>query len=126
MGNIYETPQSKIIISDGFEFTFSSLGIWRKIYLVWIWVVALFFALVTIAILIGAVPLKEVSKVEFTLFISALIGHTIWLTYATVSRKVGQLWMLSLLSLFPLISPIGAVIIASIATASKRDLKSKV
>jgi len=107
------------------ELVFSTLGIWRKIYIGIIWLITLIFSLGTCVWLF----IPEVMGQELGFPISYLIGfmcfnliYSFWIHTAIVKRKAKQLLALAVIQIIPFMNPISALIFFSIYRISKKEV----
>lgn len=125
MNDIYKSPESSLIKTTLPEFTFSSLGVGRKIYIGLHWVVAI---LASVALTFGMIISGDVGigSLVLLLFISAIIlGYAYWVHYAIVNRDLTQLLVLIIVNIIPLMSPISAVLLFMVRSRTKRELGVK-
>lgn len=103
------------------SYTFSNLNLWRKVYLIFVWV----SALLTFLFFMWAIFLDSESPLAFG-YITIPLGlslFALWKHYAIINRKLGQIYFLAIISFIPLMSLIGALIMLSIARVTKKELK---
>jgi len=124
--NPYAAPASKINDSDSGikinKFTYKSLGIWRKIYLILNWFFS--FAITFVWIYNAITDQSQPAAVSLTAVLLSilLLGYTYWLHYAIVQRKLSQLLIIGILNIIPFLNPITAIIVFAIRSTSKLEL----
>ncbi len=120
MSDMYSTPQSNPINITPLELTFSSLGIWRKLYLALNWlVIALFVFFAVVGILFD-----EESKQLFIpvlALLAFLVSYAFWTHTAIVNRRVTQLRVICFLQVIPFMNPVSALIFWAISSTSKSE-----
>lgn len=101
------------------DFTFSNLGIWRKLYLICNWVVlAITIYYLAVSNLINEEPFVVL------LLLSAYCVGVIWLHMAVVGRKVTQLRWIAGLNLIPCLNPVSALVVWFIGSTSKQEVET--
>ncbi|MEE2730969.1 MAG: hypothetical protein VYA55_09120 [Pseudomonadota bacterium] len=121
MENVYEKPESELINSENAEYTFTSLGIWRKIFIVLSWLMAL---VITYPALTEFMREDQANPDFATIFLTMSMLHLalcFWMTFAISKRKLGQIVALLALNIFPLFNPIHAIILAAVYFVSKKE-----
>ena len=127
MNDIYKSPQSVVSEPKSINLTFSSLGIWRKVFLVVIWLFLGLLVLSGIAVILTEeISPSGPSPIPTLILIALLIPYTIWIHVAIIRRKVTQLRIIFAFQIFPLMNPIGALIMWAIGTTSKKELETAV
>lgn len=123
MSNIYEQPNADLLQPEEVEFTFSNLGIWRKIYLALNWLVGIAFL---IAMVIGlAEPAQQPDSTDsliMVLLTLLYLAFCLWVHIAICKRKLGQLIALIVIQIFPLFNPVSALIFWAIYSTSKKEV----
>ena len=120
MSEIYSTPKSNPIELAALDLTFSSLGIWRKLYLGLNWlVIALFVFFAVVGVLLGEE--SEHLSIPVLLLMALLVGYAFWTHTAIVNRRVTQLRILCFVQVIPFMNPISALIFWAIGSTSKTE-----
>ncbi len=122
MSEIYSPPNSLIQDNNSIELTFSSLGIWRKVYLVLNWLLVLLIILVgNMGMFFEVAEGKTAPPLYFLSAISLI--YVIWAHTAIIGRRVTQLRVLCFIQIIPFLNPIGAIILWAISSTSKTEIK---
>jgi hypothetical protein len=126
MNDIYKSPESSLtVVNEIPEFTFSTLGVGRKIYIGLHWVVAI---LASVALTFGMIISGDVGigSIVLLLFISTIIlGYAYWVHYAIVNRNLTQLLILIIINIVPFMSPISTLLLFMVRSRTKRELGVK-
>ena len=121
MSEVYKQPDSNLVLDSELALTFSSLGIWRKIYVVFNWISAIAAGLY----LISQDATGSVDDMPILYFIGimlAAVGYCFWLQYAIVKRNLTQLMIIGIINIFPFFNPIAALLVFLIRSTSKKEL----
>ncbi len=120
MSDVYSTPKSNPIETTPLELTFSSLGIWRKLYLALNWLVVVLFVFFA---LVGVLFGEEGGQLSIPVFAlaAALVAYAIWTHTAIVNRRVTQLRIICFLQVIPFMNPVSAIIFWAISSTSKTE-----
>ena len=120
--DVYETPSSEL--SDGpdpIEFNFGTLNIWRKIYLILVWLSTL--GLIAI-MLLGASETSDGLGTGLIVLICAIpLAITYWTHWAICKREKGHLLALAIINLFPGLNLIGCLIMVWIRSVSVKEIE---
>ncbi|RLU01341.1 hypothetical protein [Ketobacter sp.] len=121
MANVYEQPDSTLIHDTALEMTFSSLGIWRKIYLGLNWVLT---GLVAVFLIVqGASGAAENLPILYFVGVAVFaIGYCYWLHYAIVNRNLTQLLIIGIINIIPFFNPVSAILVFAIRSTSKKEI----
>lgn len=114
-----ESDQSGVDPELG-EYTYKSLGFWRKLYLGlnWFFSFAMVLGMSYIAITEGT----HYMRLGVVLLAAPLfLGSAYWLHHATVQRKTAQLFAIAILNIVPFLNPIAAIIVFAIRSTSKSE-----
>ena len=107
------------------NFTFRSLGVWRKIYVIIctlsFFAISLFF---TLGYFFGESN-EELAPLLVMFMMFSPIAYGLWIYHAVVNRKVIQLRVLSITQLIPFLNPVSAIIFWSIGSISKKESASR-
>lgn len=116
------SEESNLLVNtgEGSGFSFSNLGVWRKIYLGINWALSIFIVVTFIAAGLDKDGGLFVS-LTFTAFIMA---YTFWLHYAITHRKVTQLTVLTIIQVIPLLNPVGALVMFAIRSTSIKEVNA--
>lgn len=102
------------------EFTFGSLNLWRKFYLVLSWGMASLFWMFTVWLYVtGEIEASAAGLIYLSAIILLLAS---WTCYAVARRKLSQLKWLAFLHFIPFGNLIGALIMLSIIRVTKNEL----
>ena len=101
----------------GTEFSFKNLGLFRKIYVIFMWCALGFIFIYQAIEPNGAIYFHGSAFVLMPLFL-------IWVTYAIVKRKIYQLLAFAALHCFPGFSGLVAIILFCIFIATKREIRT--
>lgn len=123
MNQIDKTQNPVLTDGKSIEFTFSSLGIWRKIFLVVNWIVSIFLVAVLLFFTFSENKQIDVNLAVVVFAILCLLGYSYWLHVAVSKRKVGHLAILLITQIVPFGNPIGALMLFAIRSTSKSELK---
>ncbi|WP_299022612.1 hypothetical protein [uncultured Photobacterium sp.] len=107
---------------------FSSLGILRKLFLVFIWVCTFVITLGGIVwLFFPEIMQSELGISNEMLFLLCILWviHSCWIHLAVVKRKTSQLIVLGLLQIIPFANLIGALIFAGIYYVSKSEVNKQ-
>lgn len=102
------------------EYTYNSLGIWRKLYLGlnWFFSVVMVFGVSYVAITEGT---HYIGLGIMLLAALLFFGSAYWLHHATVQRKTAQLLAIAILNIVPFLNPIAAILVFAIRSTSKSE-----
>ncbi len=122
MSEIYSPPNSPLLENESIELTFSSLGIWRKVYLILNWIsVLLIIILGNIGVFFGEPGNQTASPLYF--LSTFLMIYAIWAHTAIIGRRVTQLRVLCFIQIIPFLNPISAIIFWAISSTSKAEIQ---
>lgn len=124
MNDIYKSPESILTKAEPIEFTFRSLGVGRKIYIGFHWLVSV---LICAFLTLGAAMDENLSfgDIMLLLFVfSILLGYAYWVHYAVVTRNLTQLLVLIIINIIPFMNPISAIILFLVRSRIKREVGS--
>ena len=120
MSEVYSTPKSDPINITALELTFSSLGFWRKLYLIINWLANILIGLFFTVGLLAGEENDAASMLPLTL-VGLLVAYSFWTHSAIVNRRVTQLRVLCLVQVIPFMNPISALIFWAIGSTSKTE-----
>ena len=104
--------------TEELEAAFSTLGFWRKLYLVVLWLGTAFLAW----ILVAATFEPGFEYTGITLGIAALtVAFSSWTHWAVVRRRVGHITAIAVLNFVPGGNIVGSLIMLSIRRVSVRE-----
>ena len=116
----YTPPRADLVTeSNRLEPRFATLNIWRKIYLVIVWIVTVVFVLG--AGLIIANPKQDDLLLATVVVTVLLLCHSYWTHWAVVNRRVGHLTAIAILNLFPGANIVGCLIMFAIRQVSVKE-----
>ena len=122
MNEISNQGQSEKNMNE--DFTFSNLGVWRKIYLALNWVSLLGISLLFLKSFIS-VALESGLTFQGTLISAVLIlifpFYCYWLHISVSKRKLDQLTVLTIVQIIPSVNPVSALILFAIRSTSKTE-----
>ena len=104
--------------------SFSSLGVWRRLYLVLMWIIMSCIPLYLIYFTLFELQDIQVMLPTTLIFSVLCFAYAYWIHTAVVKRKVRQLRILCFISIIPCMNPITALIFWVIGSASKREINS--
>ncbi|MPW27865.1 hypothetical protein F9L16_02505 [Agarivorans sp. B2Z047] len=110
------------------KWTFSSLGIWRKILLILIWLsTSVLIAGALIWLIAPEIMGEELGYSVWVLIamVSIVFVYSLWIHTAVVQRKTGQLIAIGIVQIIPLANPIGALFIFLAYFTSKREVSGQ-
>jgi|GEM_PF-2137433 len=120
MSEVYSTPKSDPINITALELTFSSLGFWRKLYLIINWLANILIGFFFTVGLLAGEENDAASMLPLTL-VGLLVAYSFWTHSAIVNRRVTQLRVLCLVQVIPFMNPISALIFWAIGSTSKTE-----
>jgi len=120
MSEVYSTPKSDPINITALELTFSSLGFWRKLYLIINWLANILIGFFFTVALLASEENDAASMLPLTL-VGLLVAYSFWTHSAIVNRRVTQLRVLCLVQVIPFMNPISALIFWAISSTSKTE-----
>ncbi|MGI2191411.1 hypothetical protein ACRN9V_08040 [Shewanella baltica] len=109
---------------DESRFTFSSLGIFRKILLGIVWIFAVIFILGGIIwtffphIMQDELNYPLVNLIVIIVFLNLF---SFWIHFAVCKRKTKQLAVIAILQMFPLLNPIAGLIFLGVYWVSRQE-----
>ena len=117
----YAPPTAELRVDENvLETSFATLNIWRKIYLVFIWIATLLSAG-----MMGMVALEDSELIIVGVVLAALIvGFTYWTHWAIVRRKVGHITAIAILNLIPGGNIVGCLIMFAIRHVTVNEHKN--
>lgn len=122
MNDIYKSPESILTKAESIEFTFRSLGVGRKIYIGFHWLVSV---LICAFLTLGAAMDEDLSfgkMIVLLFFFFILLGYAYWVHYAVVTRNLTQLLVLIIINIIPFMNPISAIILFLVRSRTKREI----
>ena len=121
--NVFATPSSDLENFEPIELTFATLGIWRKIWLIFSWLIAA-LAFIGICVYIYSGGINGPEGFQPVMMLLLTIAYVLWVHSAIVGRKVTQLRWLFALQIIPFLNPITAIIFWFIGSTSKREIRN--
>lgn len=124
MNDIYEPPKSTVGSDERVDLVFSTLGVWRKIFLVlnWIFTSAFVFILI-LGLILGIDSGETIFDFMIVLFVACfMVGYAVWLHVSVSQRNITQLSILSFVQLVPFLNPIVFLILLAIRSTSKKEI----
>ena len=117
--SIYISPESTLLGSDALALRFSTLGFWRKFYIVFIWLTssAMGVSLIFLGLEDDDVPVAVYAGIAVV-----MLAFTYWHHYAVVQRNTTQLMVLAVMSIFPIGNIISGLILLAIRGTTKAEL----
>ena len=117
MSDVYAAPQAELNTKEYLELSFSSLGFWRKLFLVFNWLSV---------VLMGAVLLLVGAEFGFGFLVAlvmtlAMAGYCYWIQTAVCNRNMSHLLILTIIQVVPFLNPITALIFFAIRATSKKE-----
>ncbi len=120
--NPYSPPESNLESDNAITIraSFSTLNIWRKLYIVFTWTFHIFVA----ALLAITVTQSNKSNAPIMIGLSAyLLGVAYWNHWAIVTRNVSHITTLAVLNLIPSGNILGCLIMFSIRRVTVNERK---
>jgi len=122
---IYSAPTANVEIKEK-EFSFFTLGIWRKIYLIMLWLVVLLSSsAVFMSTFVDVGQKSKGNPIVSIVFILLCFGYGYWVHSSVVKRNVFQLRLLCFLQIIPLMNPVSALIMWAIGSTSKKEIEAE-
>ncbi len=122
MENEIKTTESEAETKVQIAFSFSNLGIWRKIYLALNWIGCVFMVIIFVSMPFTDYPESTPAQPMVVFVIAILVfAYTFWLHKAMVTRNLTQLLILTIIQVVPLFNPISALIMFLVRNTSKKE-----